>query len=80
MNYNGDIRQFKPPKFDCFDEIMGFIMNAWPHLNSFKLMYQDDQASWIRITTNIDVFTIYAFYVFRMYTLYIIKFMKMKSL
>jgi len=55
LNYNGDVRQFQPPKFGCFDEIMGFIMNAWPHLNSFKLMYQDQQSSWIRITTNIDV-------------------------
>jgi len=55
LNYNGDVRQFKVPKFGCFDEIMGFIMSSWPNLHSFKLMYQDDQASWIRITTNIDV-------------------------
>eukprot|EP01084_Bolivina_argentea_P288943 496040_1 len=57
VNYNGDIRQFKPPKFGCFDEIIGFIKSAWPHLNvnQYKLMYQDTQAQWNRITTSIDV-------------------------
>jgi len=55
LNYQGDVRQFVPPKFGCFDEIMGFIMNQWPHLQSFKLMFQNQQGSWIRITTNIDV-------------------------
>lgn len=56
LNYNGDVRHFKVPKFGCFNEIMSFISGEWPFLSQYKLMYQDvSRQQWIRITTNIDV-------------------------
>lgn len=52
LNFRGDIRQFLPQKSRCFDEIMRFIMNQWPQLTSFKLMYFYYKNSWTKLTTN----------------------------
>ncbi len=53
--YESDIKRFRPPKFSCFKELVGFVRECWPSLSAFQMSYVNDDGIGISITQDFEM-------------------------